>query len=134
MIKELEDIKINVKIKLSALWITLMLIFIYADLFGFFIPGHIEEVITFELREMTQIFLLGFMIYMTIPSLMVILSLTLKARINRIVNIIIGIFQALFVVAGIADPNFYFVFASIVETVLLSLIVWNAWKWPTQES
>ncbi|MHA1978759.1 MAG: DUF6326 family protein [Candidatus Hodarchaeales archaeon] len=131
----LEDIKINVKFKLAGLWVSLVLIYLYADLFGFYIPGHIEEVIAGELAgfEISQVLLLGFMILMTLPSLMVFLSLFLKAKLNRWANIIVGIMQLGFVLGGILDPNIYFVFASSVESVLLLLIIWYAWKWPIQE-
>jgi hypothetical protein len=44
----LEDAKIDVKIRLSALWVTLMLFYIYADILGFYTPGIIEGVISGE--------------------------------------------------------------------------------------
>jgi len=40
---ELEDVKISVKIKLSALWAAMMLLYIYADIFSLFRPGQIEK-------------------------------------------------------------------------------------------
>ena len=122
------DKKIDVKLKLSSLWITLVLIYIYADLFGFFLPDHLADF------QVTQELLLGFMILMVLPSLMVFLSLTLKAEVNRLVNIIISILQIVFVLVGILDPNLYFMFASTVETVILLLIIWYAWTWPIQEN
>ncbi len=136
MTNRLEDVKINVKIKLSALWVTVVLIYLYADLYGFFIPGHIEDLIAGEIAglQITQGIMLVFMILMVIPSLMVFLSLILKAKANRWINIIVGILQiSLVLVSGIESSNSYFIFASSVEAVLLSLIVWYAWKWPTQE-
>ena len=48
MIKILEDTKIDVKLKISALWATMMFLFAYGDIFGFFRTGFIEEV---NLRE-----------------------------------------------------------------------------------
>ena len=126
MVDQLVDIKIDVKLKLSALWVTLVLIYLYADLFGFFLPDHLAGF------QITQELLLGFMILMTLPSLMVFFSLVLKPKVNRLVNIIIGIIQLIFVLGGILDPNIYFVFASCVESVLLLLIVWYAWTWPTK--
>ncbi|MHA2095098.1 MAG: DUF6326 family protein [Candidatus Hodarchaeales archaeon] len=136
MTNTLEDMKINVKLKLSALWVAALFLFIYADYFGLYTPGHIEDIIAGELSGFTisQVLLLAFMILMTLPSLMVFLSLILKPKVNRWTNIIIGIVQAVFVLGGIADPNLFFVFASSVEVVLLSLIVWYAWTWPTQEA
>ena len=43
--KIFEDVKINVKIKLAALWVALMFLYVYADILGFYAAGHIEEVI-----------------------------------------------------------------------------------------
>ena len=39
--KRLEDMKIDIKIKLSALWIALMFLYTYADILGFYAPGNI---------------------------------------------------------------------------------------------
>jgi len=69
----LEDVKINVKIKLSALWVAVMLCYLYGDIFGFYKPGFIEEIIAGEVAGMqiTQVWLLGVVILMAIPSVMV---------------------------------------------------------------
>ncbi len=131
----LEDVKINVKIKLSALWVTVMFLYLYVDVFANYIPGRLEGLIAGELEgfQITQVSLLGFMILMTIPGLMVFLSITLKAKANRRTNIIVGIFQiGLVLVSIIGDPNYFYMFGSSVEFVLLLLIVWYAWKWPKQ--
>jgi len=42
---EKEDVKINVKMKLSALWATLMFLYIYADIYSLYRPGQIEKMI-----------------------------------------------------------------------------------------
>jgi hypothetical protein len=91
--KVLEDVKINVKIKLSALWIVLMFCYTYADILGFYAPGNLEELISGEIAgiQMTQGMLLGSAILMIIPTAMVFLSLILKAKTNRLVNIVAGI-------------------------------------------
>ena len=133
----LEDVKIDVKIKLSALWVTLMFLYTYADILGFYAPGNIEELISGEIAgiQMTQELLLGSAILMAIPSAMVFLSLALRAKVNRLVNIIIGLVYI--VVLGSTfltgrNPAYYILFA-ILKAVLLALIVWQAWKWPTQQ-
>jgi hypothetical protein len=89
----LEDVKINVKMKLSALWVALMFFYLYRDVLGFMEPGHIEDLIAGEIAgiRMTQAVLLGSAILMAIPSVMVFLSLALKAKANRWANIILGI-------------------------------------------
>ena len=88
----LEDAKINVKLKIAALWATVMLLFAYGDIFGFFRTGLIEEIIAGKLagNQISQEFLIFTTLYVTIPSLMVFLSLVLKPKINRWANIVLG--------------------------------------------
>ncbi len=132
----LEDVKINIKIKLSALWVAVMFLFLYVDYFTLYVPGVIEDAIAGKMGPFptTQVALLAAVTLMIIPSLMVFLSLLLKAKANRWTNIIVGIFHIVIVIAGaMGDAWAYYIFASIVEVVLLSLIVWYAWKWPKHE-
>ena len=91
--KLLEEVIINVKIRLSALWVALMFFYLYRDVLGFMEPGHVADLITGELAgvQMTQGVLLGSAILMAIPSLMVFLSLALRAKANRWTNIVVGI-------------------------------------------
>jgi hypothetical protein len=132
----LEDVKINIKIKLSALWATVMFIYLYVDVFGFFKPGIIEDAIAGKVWkfQITQVWLLGVIILMTIPSLMVFLSLVLPVKANRWTNIIVGILYIVVTLGmTIGESYAFYIFGSIVETVLLLLIVVYAWKWPTHE-
>ncbi len=135
----MENVKINVKIKLSALWVTVMLCYAYGDIVGFMKPGALEHYIQgigATGAPITQLTLLLIAIVMAIPSVMVFLSLTLKPIANRWANIILGIFYTCFVALvyfGV-ETSYYFMFLSIVEIVLTVLIVWNAWKWPKQEA
>ena len=136
MVRILEDVKINVKIKLLALWAAVMFIYLYVDIFGFYRSGLIEEIIAGEVAgiQITQVFLLGALILMIIPSLMVFLSLALPAKVNRWVNIIVGIAYIVVVLGFLPGETYaFYIFGSIVEAVLLLLVVWYAWKWPTQE-
>ena len=132
----LEDVKINVKIKLSALWTTLLFIYVYVDIFGLYKPGVIEDIlegIVWEF-EISQAWALGALILMMIPSLMVFLSLSLPAKANRWTNIIVSI---LYVVVGVGttvgESWAFYIVGHVSGIVLLLLIVWYAWKWPRQE-
>ena len=132
----LEDVKINIKIKLSALWASVMFIYLYVDVFGFYKPGIIEDAIAGKVWtfQITQVWLLGVIILMTIPSLMVFLSLVLPVKANRWTNIIVGILYIVVTLGmTIGESYAFYIFGSIVETVLLLLIVVYAWKWPKQE-
>jgi hypothetical protein len=133
----LEDVNVNVKTKLSILWATVMFIYIYVDIFRFFQPGELENILAGKvwIFEITQTWALSAMIMMTIPSLMVFLSLTLKAKANRWTNIIMGILHIAIAIGNVIGETWaYYIFGGVVEVVLLSLIVWNAWKWPKQEA
>ncbi len=134
----LEDRKVNVKAKLALLWVALMFFYIYNDLFSFFQPGHVAELVEGHLEgvQFTQTLLFGAAVLMAFPSFMVLLSLTLKARANRLVNIIVGIFHVLVLLGtqfvGEGEPWFYWRFYELLEAVFIALIIWTAWKWPAQ--
>ncbi len=130
-----EDIKVNVKIKLAILWATLMFIYIYVDIFKFFEPGTLEDIFAGKVWEfeITQVWAISAMILMSIPSLMVFLSLVLKANINRKVNIIMGILHIAIAIANMTGETWaYYIFGGVVEVALLLVIIWHAWKWPKQ--
>lgn len=42
----LEDIKVCLKLKLAALWASLMFLYIYVDYFHLYMPGKIEDIQT----------------------------------------------------------------------------------------
>ena len=134
----LEDEKINVRMKLSALWVAAMFCYLYADVLAFFAPGILEDLIAGELEGMqtnSTIFLVASAIFMVPPIVMIFLSLTLKAKVNRWANIIVGIVYtgvALITILTATSAG-YLVYGS-VEAVLTALIVWYAWKWPKQEA
>lgn len=132
-----EDVRINVKVKLSAFWIALMFLYTYADILGFYAPGNIEELLSGEIAgiQMTQGVLLGSAFLMAVPSVMIYLSLMLKPNANRLVNILVA--MVYIVVLGSTfltgrNPAYYMLFA-ILKAVVLVLIVWHAWKWPEPE-
>ena len=132
-----EDVKINVKIKLSVLWVALMFFYLYNDVLSLFRGDMIEEIIAGELPIGSQISLVGAAILMAIPIVMVFLSLTLKAKVNRWVNIILGIFHAGVLLASLFVPGEIWAYSAlymIFEAVFIALIVGHAWKWPKQEA
>ena len=135
---DLEDIKINVKVKLALFWVALMFFYLYNDLLSFFKPGTVEELVGGSLEGIvfTQELLFGAALLMALPSIMIFLSLTLKAKLNRMVNIIVGIFHMVVLVGTMLVPGDLWVFYATYmafEAVFIILIVWYAWKWPTQE-
>lgn len=135
--KALEDIKINVKLKLAAIWASFMFFYIYVDYFHLYMPGSLEDILAGKVFtfDISYVFLLIVMIGVAIPSLMIFLSVALPANVNRWANIIIAavyIPYMLFNLAGEAWAHMYF--AAAVEVALLLLIIGYAWKWPKQDA
>jgi len=133
---EPEDVKISVKIKLSALWVAMMLLYIYADILSLFRPGQVEEMIAGLMGPfpVTQASLLTASILMIIPAVMVFLSLILKPKVNRRVNISLGLLYTLVNISNLIGETWvYYIVFGVVEIVLTLLMVWYAWKWTNSE-
>ena len=133
----LEDIKVNIKVKLTALWTAFMFLYIYVDYFHLYMPGSIGDISAGKMFvfDITQGVLLAGLASVTIPALMIFLSVALTAKVNRWTNIIVGtvyIPYTLFNLAG--EAWMHMVFGAVVEVVLLSLIIRYAWKWPRHGS
>jgi uncharacterized membrane protein HdeD (DUF308 family) len=137
--RALEDVKVNVKVKLSGLWVALMFFYLYNDVISFFRRDTIEDVLSGELAgaQVSQLFLFGAAVLMAIPILMVFLSLTLPARANRWTNVIVGIFHAVVLIATVLVPGeiwAHYALYMALEALFIALIVWTAWRWPRREA
>ena len=134
---ELEDIKVNLKLKLAMLWTSFMFFYIYVDYFHLYMPGSIQEILAGKVYvfDISYIFLMVAMFFVAIPALMIFLSVALTAKVNRWTNIIVAtvyIPYMLFNLAGNAWLHMYF--AAAIEVGLLCLIIHYAWKWPSLET
>ena len=85
---------VDVKVKLSALWVCRMLTGFLGDVLRFLEPGMLEKFIAGEAdgMQITQELLLVSAVIMVIPIVMVFLSLTLPYKANRWANVIFAIF------------------------------------------
>ncbi|MCJ8292702.1 MAG: DUF6326 family protein [Flavobacteriales bacterium] len=114
------------KIKLSTLWVVVMMNMIFADIFSILVelvnentldlPGDVETVMAIAA------------IVINIPILMIYFSRVLKYRLNRILNISTGIFTIIFVIGGGSLTPHYIIIAAI-EVILLLIIIVSAWRW-----
>ena len=133
----LEDIKVSLKLKLASLWASLMFLIIYVDYFHLYMPSTIKDIQTGRVFvfDITQGFLMSALFSVTIPALMIFLSVALPAKVNRWTNIILAtmyIPYMLFNLAGVAWMHM--VFGAVVEIILFCLIIRYAWKWPRIET
>jgi len=133
----LEEIKVSLKVKLATLWASLMFLIIYLDYFHLYMPGKIEDIQTGRVFEfdITQGFLLAALASVTIPALMIFLSVALPAKVNRCINIILAAIYIPYMLFNLAgDAWMHMVFGAVVEIVLFCLIIRYAWKWPCIET
>ncbi len=127
----LEDSKVNVKTKLAALWASFMFLYIYVDYFHLYMPHTLEDIQQGRVFEfaISQTFLLIALVSVSIPALMIFLSVVLPAKVNRLTNLIVAsiyIPYTLFNLVGEAWAHM--VYGAIVEVLLLCFILRYAWK------
>ena len=133
----LEDIKVSLKLKIATLWASFMFLYIYVDYFALYMPSKVEDILRGRMFkfDITQGFLLAALASVTIPALMIFLSVALPAKVNRWTNIIIAalyIPYTLFNLTG--EAWMHMVFGAIAEVVLLYVIIRYAWNWPRIET
>ena len=135
--RQQEDARIDTRVVLSALWIATLIVFAYVDIFGFFRADILRAALDGQMAAtaltVDQVFLVIIAAYVFIPTLMVVLSLVLRSRVNRIVNIVVALFYAVSIVAScIGEGWVYYLFGSVLEVALLAAIVYHAWTWPKE--
>ena len=132
---ELRDTKVDVKVVLSGLWIAMLFVFAYVDIFGFFradvLNGALAGKVPGPGFTIGQTFLTLTTIYILVPSLMVVVSLLAPAAPNRVANIVVSLLYAVTVGASaVGETWIYYILGSAVEVMLLLAIARIAWTWP----
>ena len=128
-----EDFKINVRLKLSALWTAVMFCYIYGDYFELYVPHKVEGLLSGQnmLDSPMKLFIATFLL--TLPALMIFLTLMLHPKLTRTLNLIVGVFFTIFVflvaISSLSEWRIFYIFLSIIEIIITSLVVWNAWNW-----
>jgi Family of unknown function (DUF6326) len=136
----LEDRQVPVQAKLAAAWTSLMFLVIYIDYFHLYQPGEIDDIrggVIFEL-DISGTLMSIFFAIIAIPALMIVLSMTLPARVNRATNLVVA---SLYIPAvgmnflgSLPDYAFYYALTIGVEVLLLAFILRAAWTWPRTPS
>jgi hypothetical protein len=123
---------VNIRLKLMGLWITLMLLYIYCDIYSFFRTGLLEEIAAGKigLFDVSQGMLVVTGVLMIIPALMVPVCLFLKEKAVKWVSVIVGIVYTLVNVGNIVGETWaYYWIYGIIELVFTIGIVIFALKW-----
>ena len=131
----------DVKMKISVLWLFYVCAFLTVMILGIMEPGALDEFIetgTIDGMKAGPELSLLFAILLLVPLIMAFLSLTLKNRINRWTNIILGIvfaaIQLFALVETLAQPSAWAILMEISKVAAAALIVWYAWKWSIQQA
>lgn len=138
--KSMANDSINIKIKLASLWTTLMFLYIYADYFRLMTPEKLEKMMKLQtpIGPTSPGILVLFSVILIIPTLMIFLSIFLKAQINKWLNIVIASMYAgisVLIIISNVDHEWqtFFVIFNFVEILVFSIIIFQAWQWPRAE-
>ena len=133
----LEDQRIPVRVKLAAAWTSFMFLYIYVDYLALYKPGFVDDILAGIVHEFDTgpTFLAFGLTLMAIPSLMILLSTTLPARVNRTINLVVAtLYIPVSMYNAVGEESWdysYFYGLSIgLEVLLLAFILRSAWTWP----
>ncbi len=130
----LDNPEINIKIKLAALWTSVVFCYLYGDYFELYTPNKVDSLITGTnvLDSPTKLLIAS--VTLAIPSIMVALSVLLNPKVNRFLNLLFGIvFTLMMILIGVNSltPWYgFYVFLAFLESIITFTIVWFAWNWP----
>lgn len=132
----LEPSPISVRAKLAAAWVSFTFLYAYVDIIGFYKPGVIGSILdglvwTFDV---SPTLLTIFLASVSVPALMVLLSVAVPTRANRIANIVIASLFIPYSLFNAAGENWewagFYALAIGIELLLLAFIIRSAWTWP----
>ena len=88
----LEDLRMPVQAKLAAAWTSFMFLYIYVDYLALYKPGVVDDILAGIVHEfdISPTFVAIALTLMAIPILMILLSTTLPARVNRTINLVVA--------------------------------------------
>ncbi len=105
------------KLVLSTLWITMLFVFAYVDIFAYLRADVLKAALDGKIATtgftVDQVFLTYTLVYILIPVLMVVLSLLLKPRVNRIANISVSLVYLITVIgSAVGEKWVYYIIGS----------------------
>ena len=132
----LEDLRMPVQAKIATAWTSFMFLYIYVDYLALYKPGFVDDILAGVVHEFDigPTFVASALTLIAIPSLMILLSTTLPARVNRTINLVVATLYipvSIYNAAGESWTYSYFYGLSIgLEVLLLAFILRSAWTWP----
>lgn len=130
----LEGLRLPVQARIAAAWISFLFLYAYVDILVlFWKPGVIEGILAGNVWGIAvgQTPATLALVLMSVPIFMVVLSIALPARANRLTNLVVASLQvpyAAFNAVGETWTWFYGVSIGL-EMLLLAYILRSAWTW-----
>jgi hypothetical protein len=130
----LDDQRVPVRATLAALWTGVMFLYVYVDILHFYKPGVVDDILAGVVWELTitQTFATTALALMAVPTLMIVLSLTLPARAGRVTNLVVAVVQIPYAAFNLAGESWvwFYGLGVVLEVALLLLVLRYAWTWP----
>ncbi|CCW15737.1 hypothetical protein EBBID32_650 [Sphingobium indicum BiD32] len=127
-----QDPPVSTRVKLSAMWASLMFCYVYGDYFGLYVPGKVMAMNAglMAFGQLTPVTHVAVAVMMAIPSLMVAFSLFLPP-LFRWLHVVLALAYAAIMLLTMQGgaPAFYIVLG-VTEIMLSLAIFWTAFRWP----
>ncbi|MEJ2044159.1 MAG: DUF6326 family protein [Reinekea sp.] len=124
--------ELSVRVTLASLWISLMLLYLYADVFSFYRPGMIDSVTAGNMGPfaVSQQALLLASVLMLIPALMCAGSFLFPRALTRRLHLGFGALYTLVNIGNLAGETWlYYLLYGGVECLLTVTLIARAWRW-----
>lgn len=132
-----QDAQLPVRAKLAAAWTSFMFLYIYVDYLHLYKPGSIDEILVGVVHEFDTgpTFVALALTLVGIPILMIVLSATLPASVDRATNLVVATLYIPVSVYNVAGEeswsySYFYGFSIGLEVLLLAFILHAAWTWP----
>lgn len=131
-VSKYDEQPVSVRTKIAGLWAAMLFVFAYVDIFSLMRADVIEDVMnkTMAGNAVDQTFLTLTTVFIVIPSLMLFLTLVLKASVSRMANMIVaGLYILAIVLSTIGEEWHYYLLGSAIEVALLVVLIRYCVTW-----
>ena len=132
----LDDAPLPVRARLAAAWTSFMFLYLYVDYLAFYKTGFLDELLAGRVHEFDigPAFVGSALTLVAVPSVMVVVSAVLPARVNRAVNLVVAVLLVPVTVYNAAGESwsyaYYYGLSIGLELLLLAYVLRAAWTWP----
>lgn len=125
---------VPVQIKLAAAWTSFMFFYLYMDYLLLYKPGFIDALRASRVHEfdISVAFAISALLALAVPILMILLSVALPPRANRVLNLVVATLYIPFTAYNISGAESWLplvVLAVALELALTACILRWAWMW-----